>query len=349
MRLPNGYGSVTKMSGKRRKPWRVRVTIGWTPEGKQIYKNIGTFETRKAALEALTQWNATPLGQVEKAKKEETKQGLTFADVYAAMLEYKDSKLTDSMRSLYQVAYKNLEPLHGQQFCRIKKPHLQDAFDACDKSSSTKNKMKTLVNAVYKYAIEHELTETDYSKMIDMDKTENEREYIPFSEEEIETIWKHAEAGDEAAKIILLQIYTGTRITELLEIEKENVHLEDSYCIGGKKTIAGKSRIIPLHKRVVPILAEFYNQDRPYLFVNSRGTRLKYRAFLNHFTDKMKEWEMDHTTHDARRAAATRLSVADVPYHIIEQILGHKAQHVTGKHYIFKDVKQMVKYINYVK
>lgn len=29
MKLPNGYGSVVKMSGKRRKPYMVRKTIGW--------------------------------------------------------------------------------------------------------------------------------------------------------------------------------------------------------------------------------------------------------------------------------------------------------------------------------
>ena len=29
MKLPNGYGSVVKMSGKRRKPYMVRRTVGW--------------------------------------------------------------------------------------------------------------------------------------------------------------------------------------------------------------------------------------------------------------------------------------------------------------------------------
>ena len=29
MKLPNGYGSVVKLSGKRRKPYQVRKTIGW--------------------------------------------------------------------------------------------------------------------------------------------------------------------------------------------------------------------------------------------------------------------------------------------------------------------------------
>lgn len=29
MRLPNGFGNVSKLPGNRRKPYRVRVTIGW--------------------------------------------------------------------------------------------------------------------------------------------------------------------------------------------------------------------------------------------------------------------------------------------------------------------------------
>ena len=46
MKLPNGYGSVTKMSGKRRNPWVVRKTDGYIldPEKgtkKQNYIIIG--------------------------------------------------------------------------------------------------------------------------------------------------------------------------------------------------------------------------------------------------------------------------------------------------------------------
>lgn len=29
MKLPNGYGSVVKLSGKRRNPYQVRKTTGW--------------------------------------------------------------------------------------------------------------------------------------------------------------------------------------------------------------------------------------------------------------------------------------------------------------------------------
>ena len=58
MKLPNGYGSVYKLSGNRRKPWAARVTDGWvndnkTKKSKQKYKFIGFYETRKEALLAL--------------------------------------------------------------------------------------------------------------------------------------------------------------------------------------------------------------------------------------------------------------------------------------------------------
>ena len=52
MKLPNGYGSVTKTSGKRRNPWVVRKTDGYTldPEKgtkKQNYIIIGYAPTSR--------------------------------------------------------------------------------------------------------------------------------------------------------------------------------------------------------------------------------------------------------------------------------------------------------------
>ena len=60
MRLPNGYGSVVKMSGKRRKPYMVRKTIGWhldEAKGRQIqdFQIIGYAETRAEGLKMLAE------------------------------------------------------------------------------------------------------------------------------------------------------------------------------------------------------------------------------------------------------------------------------------------------------
>lgn len=65
MKLPNGYGSVTKLSGNRRKPYLARVTLGWVineETGKAVQNRvpIGTFKTKKDALQALAEYGANP-------------------------------------------------------------------------------------------------------------------------------------------------------------------------------------------------------------------------------------------------------------------------------------------------
>ncbi|MGN0408676.1 MAG: hypothetical protein ACI4EJ_10470 [Bacteroides sp.] len=66
MKLPNGYGSVHKLSGaKRKKPWRVRITDGYVydpDKDRQIqkYKTLGYYETKQQALQALASYNENP-------------------------------------------------------------------------------------------------------------------------------------------------------------------------------------------------------------------------------------------------------------------------------------------------
>ena len=79
MRLPNGFGNVSKLSGKRRNPWRARKTAGWTidpktQKAKQEYITIGYYPTRQLALQALSEYNANPYDL--DANK------ITFAEVY---------------------------------------------------------------------------------------------------------------------------------------------------------------------------------------------------------------------------------------------------------------------------
>ena len=57
MRNPNGYNSVYKLSGNRRKNYIARKTIGWNYNGKQLYQTIGYYETRAIALQDLAKYN----------------------------------------------------------------------------------------------------------------------------------------------------------------------------------------------------------------------------------------------------------------------------------------------------
>ena len=79
MKLPNKYGSVYKLSGKRRNPWAARKTVGWKqiPEKKKsypVYKFIGYYATRAEALQALASYNEDPYDL--------HLDTITFAEVY---------------------------------------------------------------------------------------------------------------------------------------------------------------------------------------------------------------------------------------------------------------------------
>ena len=60
MKMPNGYGSVVKLSGKRRKPWAVRISyMDESPDGviKRKQKYLAYFVKQESALQYLTEYN----------------------------------------------------------------------------------------------------------------------------------------------------------------------------------------------------------------------------------------------------------------------------------------------------
>ena len=90
MKLPNEYGSVVKLSGKRRNPYLVRKTNGWhfdKEKDKQVqdFIIIGYAPTRADGLQILADYNKNPFDM--KAAK------MTFDDVYEEWSRRKTSSI----------------------------------------------------------------------------------------------------------------------------------------------------------------------------------------------------------------------------------------------------------------
>ena len=61
MKNPNGAGSVVNLGKNRRKPFAPRVTVGFDKKtGKQIFKYLGYFKTKKEAMNCLAEYNLNP-------------------------------------------------------------------------------------------------------------------------------------------------------------------------------------------------------------------------------------------------------------------------------------------------
>ena len=163
MRLPNGYGSVVKMSGKRRKPYMVRKTIGWhldETKGRQIqdFQIIGYAETRAEGLRMLAEYNQNPY-DVNVAK-------VTFSEVYERWSKYKYPIISDSNAKGYTASYKVCGILYDKPFREIKLCDLQLVVDTCGKNYPTLKKLKGLFNQVYEYAMKNDICNKDIRIML---------------------------------------------------------------------------------------------------------------------------------------------------------------------------------------
>lgn len=102
MRLPNGYGGVVKLSGKRRKPFAARVTAGWklnerTGKAVQQYQILGYSETKAGTLQILAKYNDNPIDL--------SAMKLTFEDIYTRWSEEKYPTISSSNVNGYKASF----------------------------------------------------------------------------------------------------------------------------------------------------------------------------------------------------------------------------------------------------
>ena len=96
----------------------------------------------------------------------------------------------------------------------------------------------------------------------------------PFTQEDIDKLWQHKK--DPAARIVLMMIYSGFRISAYETIE---INLEEQYFKGGVKTRAGKNRIVPFHHSIIPFAKAF----RPKKFNGDAFRRHEFYPLLKNW------------------------------------------------------------------
>jgi integrase len=339
MRLPNGYGTVYKLSGKRRNPYIVRKTIGWTPKGKQIIETIGTYDSRQKALEALAEYNKNPF-DISASKA-------TFAEIYEKWSEKKYNEIAHSNALGYMTCYKDCEQIKDMRFADLRKSHLQGVIDNSNKNYPSKKKLKSLLNQLCKYALENDIISKDYSQFVEIgSKSEHKIKREPFSDIEIQTLWENVDKLD-FIDTILIMIYTGIRAGELITIELSNIHYEERYMIGGIKTEAGKDRMIPLNKKILPFIKKALDNNNKYLVENFKGEQMKYSNYKREkFENIMEQLQMTHNPHDCRHTCATLLDRNGANKLSIKRILGHSSQDVTDGVYTHKNLQDLLEAID---
>ena len=129
------------------------------------------------------------------------------------------------------------------------------------------------------------------------------------------------------------------RISELLELEKENINLKEYYFhIKKSKTTAGL-RFVPIHSRIFNFVKKRMNETGKYLLMNG-DDKYSYGAFCNLWEKIMLTLKLKHSTHDCRHTVASRLDTCGANEIAKRRILGHAIQNVT-EGYTHKSIEEL--------
>lgn len=344
MRNPNGYGSVYKLSGKRRNPWAARVTVGMKPsaDGKKMYPEyqfIGFYRTKRDAQDALAEWNAVPLNRVYKKR-------ITLEEVYSRWSEKGFENVGDSTLRRYHSAWKALAPLYETDINAINLQTIENVLRECPKGYTTLVSAKTLLRRLFECAAKYDWMPASRVALIDYLELDPPPEREPIHQRlDPEFVANVQKEHDDLSECVTFLIYTGLRIGEYVELKSEDVNLEKRYIdIKKAKTPAGV-RLVPIHDKLLPYVKKCLdaNRERFMPFETSRGRPLSNDGLRTRLTTKFGS---EFRAHNTRYTFISLLQEEGCPAPILHSIVGHRGESVTESVYTQISLEAKLKWVN---
>lgn len=311
-RLPNGFGSIKKLGGVRRKPYGAYPpTVAYHDNGTPVSrKAIGYYETYQEAFKALTLWNAHPLSE-----------RMSFQECYDAYIHEKYNgvkKYAPGTKRLEEMAFRRLTQFHERSMDTITASDLQTFVDNMTlRYSGTQSTVNT-IKQVFSFAEKNDIIRKNPARFLRINISNDDEHGVPFSQEEIKTLWGHNDCL--VTRAALAMIYSGFRVGALYDWE-----IKEDTIYGGVKT--GK-RTVPIHPAIQSFVREI---KMPSI-----------SAFRRHWSAVMQELGMDHTPHDCRHTFSWLCDTYNVDTISKHMLMGHAlGKDVEAKVYSHRTIEQL--------
>jgi site-specific recombinase XerD len=348
MKRANGTGGVIKLSGARRRPYMARITTGISPDGKPIKKVVGYFATRDEATAALIDYNKSPY--------DIDNRQITTAELYQMWVKRTELQGRLSPKTVKNIksSFKYCENLYNMPYSLIKAHMMQSCVDSCGHGYATQKAIKHFFYQLDELAYELDIINKKYSDIIHTG-TPNPKQKTIFKDAEVMTLWENIDKP--WVDTILILLYSGWRVSELLGLLKKNVVIDPSgktvnYMQGGIKTKAGKDRMVPIHSVILPLVKKRYDTCNTHL-IEKNGEPVRYGQYHNYFPQVMAELGMKHTIHETRHTFRTWFNRTPARIPFINKIMGHKCGDIGLDVYTHKvmdelrDTIELIKPIQY--
>lgn len=348
MRMPNGYGSIVKLSGKRRKPFMVRITSDkhWDVVREEwVYQRmvLGYYHDKKEAVKALADYNDSPFSLFDNSA--------TFEELWSDWKEKNYPNLSKSAQTSRNTGFKYCAPLHKLKIRDINIDMLETVIDSCEKSSATKKVIKAVMSSVFQIALRKNLVSRDITTDIKIQNSEPTYQRIPYTNKEIAILWKHS--SEWSVAVILILLYSGMRVNEFLKNDLCNVNLEKRTIYVPKELAKNNQsiRIVPIHDMIYPLIERFYNtaiaHDKTKIAVNNNGTVITYNNFVSRNLPKINDMTGTiHKLHDTRHTFVTAAKHLNLDELTTQKIIGHKPDSIMKEVYTHISIEDMYIEIN---
>lgn len=329
MRLPNNYGTVYKLTGKRRRPWIARKMVGdvveyATGRVKRVYKTVGYYTTKGEAIAALGAFNAVTGASDAPAP-------ITVRELYARWSA--EHFPTIKNEHVYRGAFAMLAPLHDMPFESLKLDDIVPCLEHSGKSENMKALAKSVLMQMSDYGMIHELIQNERRGILRHIPVGDRSPKIArriFTPEEFARCWQLSGRYDN---IVILLLYTGVRTSELLALTESDVDWSaQCFHIRQSKTKAGV-RTVPIADKIMPLMRSYVaTTDRPDY----------------HWIYKWMVKEYDHRPHDTRHTFTTMCVEAGIDQRIIDAMVGHASGNLSVSVYTHIAPAVMVETVNRV-
>ncbi len=365
-RRTKGTGSIYIRKDSKSKPYAAASSV----TGKQVY--LGAFATKREAENALKDYEYNPVNGFN----------MTLEQLHEKWMKTKAyAKLGDSVKSNYASAYIKLKPLYKRKFRDLRTSDYQYIIDYYDNPHhevgaggklkyldkngkgtykvtntpkiceglgySALHKVKCLLTTLYTFAMKEDIVNKDYATFIELPEQE-ETTATRFTEVQLELI-KQNVGKVPYMDYIYIMCYVNFRVSEFLELTPDRYKVTDSgihYFVGGKKTDAGKDRIVPVHPKIQQLVQKCIENEGETIFCRIHGGSEFGKAmnkdyFLKYcFRPAMQAIGLsdEYTPHSCRRTFSTRMSAAGAREEDIIALMGHTDYKVDIDNYIIQEV-----------
>lgn len=343
----NGTGSAYYDS--KHHYWIAQVVIGYpelppfdlnNPENTKplspIKRTKGGFKRKEDALAYCP---------ILKNKKPD-QENITLKALYDRWDPWYSPRVDKDTFGCYRAAFNYFKPLYDTMIRDITPADLQQCMDDCPRGHRTHQNMKVTAGLLWAYAVDHSLVERDITKNLFIGRGSSvQRE--PLTDIEVERIRKEI-GKDKYAAYVYALCYLGYRPGEMLEIKKDQVieHEGRLFIIEGKKTEAGRDRVVPVHPKIESIIRErLAAPDTEYLFpmyiMSRKGDFKGYKVMTDNYFNKFAFRPLadklgipkNKVPYSARHTFSDKLKDADGTDKVKASLIGHSDYLFTQKKY----------------